>query len=96
MKNAGLKFVDCSETVNMARYAHQPWPQLRQNEIPNFFKKWDLDIKYHRAKMEKAENAIKNLKTPKIQHIVWFCLRQCWLTGFDVKCLSCLYLDKAP
>lgn len=62
-----------------------------QNEIQTF-KKWDLDIKYHRAKMEKREldKEFKDSKNPL--RIVFVCAM--WLTGFDVKCLSCLYLDK--
>ena len=62
-----------------------------QNEIQTF-KKWDLDIKYHRAKMEKREldREFKDSKNPL--RVVFVCAM--WLTGFDVKCLSCLYLDK--
>lgn len=62
-----------------------------QNEIQTF-KKWDLDIKYHRAKMEKREldKEFKDFKNPL--RVVFVCAM--WLTGFDVKCLSCLYLDK--
>ena len=62
-----------------------------QNEIQTF-KKWDLDIKYHRSKMEKREldKEFKDSKNPL--RVVFVCAM--WLTGFDVKCLSCLYLDK--
>ena len=62
-----------------------------QNEIQTF-KKWDLDIKYHRTKMEKREldKEFKDSKNPL--RVVFVCAM--WLTGFDVKCLSCLYLDK--
>lgn len=62
-----------------------------QNEIQTF-KKWGLDIKYHREKMEKREldKEFKDSKNPL--RIVFVCAM--WLTGFDVKCLSCLYLDK--
>ena len=62
-----------------------------QNEIQTF-KKWDLDIKYYRAKMEKREldKEFKDSKNPL--RVVFVCAM--WLTGFDVKCLSCLYLDK--
>ena len=62
-----------------------------QNEIQTF-KKWDLDIKYHRVKMEKREldKEFKDSKNPL--RVVFVCAM--WLTGFDVKCLSCLYLDK--
>lgn len=62
-----------------------------QNEIQTF-KKWNLDIKYHREKMEKREldKEFKDSKSPL--RVVFVCAM--WLTGFDVKCLSCLYLDK--
>lgn len=62
-----------------------------QNEIQTF-KKWNLDIKKHRAKMEKREldKEFKDSSNPL--RIVFVCAM--WLTGFDVKCLSCLYLDK--
>ena len=62
-----------------------------QNEIQTF-KKWGLDIKYHRAKMEKREldKEFKDSKQPL--RVVFVCAM--WLTGFDVKSLSCLYLDK--
>ncbi len=62
-----------------------------QNEIKTF-KKWKLDIKYHREKMEKREldKEFKDSENPL--RIVFVCAM--WLTGFNVKCLSCLYLDK--
>lgn len=62
-----------------------------QNEVQTF-KKWNLDIKTHRLKMEKREldKEFKDSKNPL--RIVFVCAM--WLTGFDVKCLSCLYLDK--
>lgn len=62
-----------------------------QNEIKTF-KKWNLDIKYHREKMEKREldKEFKDSNNPL--RVVFVCAM--WLTGFDVKCLSCLYLDK--
>ena len=62
-----------------------------QNEIQTF-KEWHLDIKPHREKMEKHEldKEFKDSKNPL--RIVFVCAM--WLTGFDVKCLSCLYLDK--
>lgn len=62
-----------------------------QNEIQTF-NKWGLDIRYHRRKMEKREldKDFKDAKNPL--RVVFVCAM--WLTGFDVKCLSCLYLDK--
>ncbi|MDE6052989.1 MAG: type I restriction endonuclease subunit R, partial [Lachnospiraceae bacterium] len=62
-----------------------------QNEIQTF-RKWNLDIKSHREKMEKREldKEFKDKDNPL--RVVFVCAM--WLTGFDVKCLSCLYLDK--
>lgn len=62
-----------------------------QNEIQTF-KKWGLDIQYHRNKMLKNEldKDFKDSANPL--RVVFVCAM--WLTGFDVKCLSCLYLDK--
>ena len=62
-----------------------------QNEIQTF-NKWGLDIKTHRTKMEKREldKEFKDSENPL--RVVFVCAM--WLTGFDVKCLSCLYLDK--
>ena len=62
-----------------------------QNEIQTF-SKWGLDIKTHRSKMEKREldKEFKDRDNPL--RVVFVCAM--WLTGFDVKCLSCLYLDK--
>lgn len=62
-----------------------------QNEIKTF-QKWGLDIAYHREKMEKRklDKEFKDEQNPF--RVVFVCAM--WLTGFDVKCLSCLYLDK--
>ncbi len=62
-----------------------------QNEIRTF-QKWGLDILPHRTKMEKREldKEFKDADNPF--RIVFVCAM--WLTGFDVKTLSCLYLDK--
>ncbi len=62
-----------------------------QNEIATF-EKWGLDIKPHRTKMEKREMD-KEFKDPDNPfRVVFVCAM--WLTGFDVKCLSTIYLDK--
>lgn len=62
-----------------------------QNEIKTF-QKWGLDILPHRAKMEKREldKEFKDSQNPF--RVVFVCAM--WLTGFDVKSLACLYLDK--
>lgn len=62
-----------------------------QNEVQTF-RKWGLDIQTHREKMEKREldKDFKDAGHPL--RVVFVCAM--WLTGFDVKCLSCLYLDK--
>ncbi|MGO8420960.1 type I restriction endonuclease subunit R [Rhizobium ruizarguesonis] len=71
-----------------------------QNEVADF-KKWDFDIIPHRALMKKGfeidsghrvdvETAFKDPSHPFRVAIV--CAM--WLTGFDVECLSTLYIDK--
>jgi len=71
-----------------------------QNEVIDF-KKWGFDIIPHRALMKQGfetsdgqrvdvETAFKNPKHPFRVAIV--CAM--WLTGFDVECLSTLYIDK--
>ncbi len=71
-----------------------------QNEVADF-KKWNFDIIPHRALMKQGfesgskervdvESAFKNPKHPFRVAIV--CAM--WLTGFDVECLSTLYIDK--
>ena len=62
-----------------------------QNEIQTF-KKWDLDILPHRTKMEKRELDKEFKDSDSNFRVVFVCAM--WLTGFDVKALSCLYLDK--
>ena len=71
-----------------------------QNEVADF-KKWGVDIIPHRALMKlgfetadgkrvDVESAFKNPEHPFRVAIV--CAM--WLTGFDVECLSTLYIDK--
>ena len=62
-----------------------------QNELRTF-EKWRLDIRPHRRKMMKRplDKEFKDRAHPL--RVVFVCAM--WLTGFDVKCLSCLYLDK--
>lgn len=62
-----------------------------QNELQTF-QKWGLDILTHRTKMVKRDldKEFKDAGNPL--RIVFVCAM--WLTGFDVQCLSCLYLDK--
>ncbi len=78
--------IDWMQETEMAVVVSQ-----EQNEIQTF-KKWGLDIQTHRVKMEKREldKEFKDKTNPL--RIVFVCAM--WLTGFDVKCLSCLYLDK--
>lgn len=93
-----LKYASQQESIELERKIK--WMQetemavvisQEQNEIQTF-KKWGLDIKTHRSKMEKRDldKEFKDSKNPF--RIVFVCAM--WLTGFDVKCLSCLYLDK--
>ena len=71
-----------------------------QNEVRDFAK-WGFDIVPHRARMKQGfetadgervdvETAFKNPEHPFRVAIV--CAM--WLTGFDVECLSTLYIDK--
>ena len=62
-----------------------------QNEIKTF-QNWGLDIVPHREKMEKREldKEFKDSNNPF--RIVFVCAM--WLTGFDVKSLANIYLDK--
>ena len=62
-----------------------------QNEETTF-KKWGLDIIPHRTKMNKRELDKEFKDSDNPFRIVFVCAM--WLTGFDVRCLSCLYLDK--
>ena len=62
-----------------------------QNEIQTF-QKWDLDIKPHRERMEKEELDKQFKDSDSKLRVVFVCAM--WLTGFDVKTLSCLYIDK--
>lgn len=62
-----------------------------QNEIQTF-RKWGLDIKTHREKMENRELDKEFKDSGNPLRVVFVCAM--WLTGFDVKSLSCLYLDK--
>lgn len=62
-----------------------------QNEIQTF-QKWGLDILLHRERMEKEELDKKFKDGDSRLRIVFVCAM--WLTGFDVKTLSCLYIDK--
>ena len=62
-----------------------------QNEVQTF-QKWGLDILPHRTKMVKRE-LDKDFKDKDNKlRVVFVCAM--WLTGFDVKSLSCLYIDK--
>jgi type I restriction enzyme R subunit len=62
-----------------------------QNEIQTF-QKWGLDIKPHRERMEKEELDKQFKDADSKLRVVFVCAM--WLTGFDVKTLSCLYIDK--
>lgn len=62
-----------------------------QNEIQTF-QNWGLDILPHREKMEKREMDKEFKDTENPFRIVFVCAM--WLTGFDVKSLATIYLDK--
>ena len=62
-----------------------------QNEIQTF-KNWGLDITFHRTKMEKREMDKEFKDSDNPFRIVFVCAM--WLTGFDVKSLATVYIDK--
>lgn len=62
-----------------------------QNEIQTF-NNWGLDILPHREKMEKREMDKEFKDSDNPFRIVFVCAM--WLTGFDVKSLATIYLDK--
>lgn len=62
-----------------------------QGEVDEF-RKWDLDINFHREKMEHRELDLEFKKPAHPFRVAIVCAM--WLTGYDVKCLSTLYLDK--
>lgn len=62
-----------------------------QNEIQSF-NNWGLDIIPHRTKMEKREMDKEFKDSDNPFRIVFVCAM--WLTGFDVKSLATIYLDK--
>jgi type I restriction enzyme R subunit len=62
-----------------------------QNEIEKF-RKLGLDIEKHRRRMVKGDLAEKFKDPANPFRIVFVCAM--WMTGFDVPCLSTIYLDK--
>ncbi|MBW6486727.1 MAG: type I restriction endonuclease subunit R [Syntrophobacterales bacterium] len=62
-----------------------------QGEVEEF-RKWKLDILPHREKMVHRDLDLEFKKSEHPFRVVIVCAM--WLTGFDVKCLSTLYLDK--
>lgn len=62
-----------------------------QNEIDKF-KKWNLDITPHREKIKRRDLATEFKDNENPFRLAIVCAM--WLTGFDVKSLSTLYLDK--
>lgn len=62
-----------------------------QNEIEKF-RKLGLNIQKHRRRMVKEDMATKFKDPQNPFRIVFVCAM--WMTGFDVPCLSTMYLDK--
>jgi type I restriction enzyme R subunit len=62
-----------------------------QNEVQKF-RKLGLDIEGHRRRMGKEDLATKFKEPGNPLRIVFVCAM--WMTGFDVPCLSTMYLDK--
>ncbi len=78
--------IDWMKSTEMAVIVSQ-----EQNEIQTF-KNWGLDIVDHRTKMEKREMDKEFKDSDNPFRIVFVCAM--WLTGFDVKSLATIYLDK--
>ena len=62
-----------------------------QNEVEKF-RKYGLDIRPHRKRMNQEDLATKFKNPDDPFRIVFVCAM--WMTGFDVPCLSTIYLDK--
>ncbi|MDY0268580.1 type I restriction endonuclease subunit R [Trichloromonas sp.] len=62
-----------------------------QGEV-NEFRKWGLDIVPHREKMVHRDLDLEFKKPEHPFRVAIVCAM--WLTGYDVKCLATLYLDK--
>ena len=62
-----------------------------QNEVDKF-RRLGLDIATHRRRMNVEDLATKFKETQNPLRIVFVCAM--WMTGFDVQCLSTIYLDK--
>jgi len=80
------KKIDCMKETDMAVVVSQ-----EQNEIEKF-KKLGLKIEKHRRRMGKEDLATKFKDPNNSFRIVFVCAM--WMTGFDVPCLSTMYLDK--
>ena len=79
-KVAELKKVDMAVVISQ-----------EQNEVRKF-KEVGLDIAKHRKRMVKEDLAAKFKDPDNNLEIVFVC--NMWMTGFDVPCLSTIYLDK--
>ena len=62
-----------------------------QGEVDEF-RKWGLEIEPHRKKMVDRKLELEFKKPENPFRVVIVCAM--WLTGYDVKCLATLYLDK--
>jgi type I restriction enzyme, R subunit len=62
-----------------------------QGEVEEF-RKWELEISPHREKMVSRKLELEFKKPEHPFRVVIVCAM--WLTGYDVKCLATLYLDK--
>ena len=99
---AGLEADLHGATQQEAQEIHRKLAWMRETEMAvvisqeqnewQTFDNWGLDIRPHRAKMEnrKPDKEFKDGENPF--RVVFVCAM--WLTGFDVKSLSCLYLDR--
>lgn len=78
--------IEYMEETDMAVVVSQ-----EQNEVQKF-RELELDIERHRRRMVTEDLAAKFKEPENPFRIVFVCAM--WMTGFDVPCLSTMYLDK--
>ena len=90
---------DDQDAIEQQKYLH--WLQNTeylvvisdsQNEVKTFRDDWKIDIKPHREKIKKRQLEEEFRDTEHPFRLAIVCAM--WLTGFDVKTLATLYMDK--
>ena len=104
MKPAHAARKDCQGSSGQAKWMEETMVEIiiseGQNEVADF-KKWGIDIIPHRALMKQGFEVAtasawmwsRRSRIPKHPFRVAIVCAM-WLTGFDVECLSTLYIDK--